>query len=67
MKCFEYQIVTFPMYRKTSLIEMQDDLNLRGSQGWEVVSVSTSEFASIGHTAFLKREISSEQTSVATP
>ncbi|MEM8572737.1 MAG: hypothetical protein AAGG56_17810 [Pseudomonadota bacterium] len=57
MKRFEYQIVTFPMDRKTSLIEMQEDLNLRGSQGWEVVSVSTSEFANVGHTAFLKREI----------
>ncbi|MEM9477933.1 MAG: hypothetical protein AAGA71_21835 [Pseudomonadota bacterium] len=57
MKRFEYQIVTFPMDRKTSLIEMQEDLNLRGSHGWEVVSVSTSEFANVGHTAFLKRKI----------
>ena len=61
MKRFEYQIVTFPMDRKTSLIEMQEDLNLRGSQGWEVVSVSTSEFANIGHTAFLKRETDIDQ------
>mgnify|MGYP001793389993 CR=1 FL=1 len=61
MKHFEYQIVTFPMDRKTSLIEMQEDLNLRGSQGWEVVSVSTSEFANVGHTAFLKREIDRDQ------
>lgn len=66
MKRFEYQIVTFPMDRKTSLIEMQEDLNLRGSQGWEVVSVSTSEFANIGHTAFLKREIGLDQPEAAT-
>jgi len=57
MKRFEYQIASFPMDRKTSLIEMQEDLNLRGSQGWEVVSISSSEFAHLGHTAFLKREI----------
>lgn len=66
MKRFEYQIVTFPMDRKTSLIEMQEDLNLRGSQGWEVVSVSTSEFANVGHTAFLKREIGLDQVGTAT-
>ena len=66
MKRFEYQIVTFPMDRKTSLIEMQEDLNLRGSRGWEVVSVSTSEFANVGHTAFLKREIAAEPLEEAT-
>ena len=66
MKRLEYQIVSFPMDRKTSLIEMQDDLNLRGSQGWEVVSVSTSEFANVGHTAFLKREIDVDQAREAT-
>ncbi|MEM7671212.1 MAG: hypothetical protein AAF317_19165 [Pseudomonadota bacterium] len=57
MTRFEYQIASYPMDQKTSLIGMQEDLNLRGSQGWEVVSVSTSEFANIGHTAFLKRAI----------
>ncbi|MEM7670809.1 MAG: hypothetical protein AAF317_17055 [Pseudomonadota bacterium] len=61
MKRFEYQIVSFPMDRKTSLIEMQEDLNLRGSQGWEVVSVSTSDFANVGHTVFLKRELNSDE------
>ncbi|MEO1638644.1 MAG: hypothetical protein AAFU41_05295 [Pseudomonadota bacterium] len=66
MKRFEYQIVTFPMDSKTSLIAMQEDLNLRGSQGWEVVSVSTSEFANVGHTAFLKREIDVDQLEEAT-
>ncbi|MEM0950221.1 MAG: hypothetical protein AAGK37_22715 [Pseudomonadota bacterium] len=66
MKRFEYQIVTFPMDRKTSLIKMQEDLNLRGSQGWEVVSVSTSEFANVGHTAFLKREIGLDKAEAAT-
>lgn len=55
MTRFEYQIVSYPMDQKTGLIDMQKDLNLRGSQGWEVVSVSTSEFTNIGHTAFLKR------------
>ena len=57
MKRFEYQIITYPMDKKTSLIAMQDDLNARGRDGWEVVSVSTSEFTHLGHTAFLKREI----------
>ena len=66
MKRFEYQIVTFPMDRKTSLIDMQEDLNILGSQGWEVVSVSTSEFANVGHTAFLKREIGLDQATEAT-
>lgn len=58
MKLFEYQIISYPMDKKTSLIAMQDDLNERGRDGWEVVSVSTSEFAHVGHTAFLKREAS---------
>lgn len=57
MKQFEYQILSFPMDKKTSLIAMRDDLNERGSEGWEVVSVSSSEFAHLGHTAFLKREV----------
>jgi len=57
MKQFEYQIISYPMDKKTSLIAMQDDLNTRGRDGWEMVSVSTSEFAHLGHTAFLKREI----------
>ena len=57
MKRFEYQITSYPMDKKTCLIAMQDDLNARGQDGWEVVSVSTSEFAHVGHTAFLKREI----------
>lgn len=57
MKQFEYQIISYPMDKKTSLIAIQDDLNTRGRDGWEMVSVSTSEFAHLGHTAFLKREI----------
>ena len=57
MRQFEYQILSFPMDKKTSLIAMRDDLNERGSEGWEVVSVSSSEFAHLGHTAFLKREV----------
>jgi len=35
---------------------MQAALNAKGQIGWEVVSISSSEFANIGHTAFLKRE-----------
>ena len=35
---------------------MQTCLNEKGADGWEVVSISTSEFANIGHTVFLKRE-----------
>uniref|UniRef100_UPI0040489C02 DUF4177 domain-containing protein n=1 Tax=Yoonia sp. TaxID=2212373 RepID=UPI0040489C02 len=56
MTTFEYEILTFPMTRKTSLADMQTALNGKGAEGWEVVSISTSEFANIGHTAFLKRE-----------
>ena len=60
MKQFEYQIISYPMDKKTSLIAMQDDLNVHGRDGWEVVSVRSSEFAHIGHTAVLKRAISGE-------
>ena len=56
MKTFEYNILSFPMNRKTSLSDMQASLNEKGADGWEVVSISTSEFANIGHTVFLKRE-----------
>ena len=56
MKTFEYDILSFPMTRKTSLADMQASLNAKGAEGWEVVSISTSEFANIGHTVFLKRE-----------
>lgn len=56
MKTFEYDVLTFPMTRKTSLAEMRTSLNQKGADGWEVVSVSTSEFANVGHTVFLKRE-----------
>lgn len=55
MKTFEYNILSFPMTRKTSLSDMQASLNEKGADGWEVVSISTSEFANIGHTVFLKR------------
>lgn len=56
MKTFEYDILSFPMTRKTSLADMQASLNEKGADGWEVVSISTSEFANIGHIVFLKRE-----------
>jgi hypothetical protein len=56
MKTFEYDILSFPMTRKTSLADMQASLNAKGAEGWEVVSISSSEFANVGHTAFLKRE-----------
>jgi hypothetical protein len=56
MKTYEYDILSFPMTRKTSLAEMRASLNQKGAEGWEVVSVSTSEFANVGHTVFLKRE-----------
>lgn len=59
MKQFEYDIRSYPMDKKASLIGMQDDLNAQGRDGWEVVSVSSSEFAHIGHTVFLKREMRS--------
>ncbi len=49
MKTFEYDILSFPMTRKASL-------NAKGAEGWEVVSISSSEFANVGHTVFLKRE-----------
>ena len=44
------------MTRKTSLADMQASLNAKGAEGWEVVSISSSEFANVGHTVFLKRE-----------
>ena len=56
MKTFEYDIPSFPMALKTSLAEMQASLNAKGAEGWEVVSISSSEFANVGHTVFLKRE-----------
>ena len=56
MKTFEYDILSFHMTRKTSLADMQTCLNEKGADGWEVVSISTSEFTNIGHTVFLKRE-----------
>ena len=56
MKTFEYDILSFPMTRKTSLADMQVSLNGKGAEGWEVVSISSSEFANVGHTVFLKRE-----------
>jgi len=62
MKAFEYDIVSFPVEKKTSLIAMRDDLNARGREGWEVISISTSEFAHLGHTAFLKREIDADRS-----
>jgi len=56
MKTFEYDILAFAMTRKTSLVDMKTTLNAKGMEGWEVVSISSSEFANVGHTAFLKRE-----------
>ncbi|WP_430450374.1 hypothetical protein [Rhodophyticola sp.] len=56
MKTFEYDILSFPMTRKTSLADMRTGLNEKGADGWEVVSISSSEFANIGLTVFLKRE-----------
>ncbi len=66
MKTFEYEILSFPMDRKTALIEMQATLNDKGAGGWDVVSISSSEFANIGHTAFLKREMTNDQPSKVT-
>jgi hypothetical protein len=56
MKTFEYDVLSFTMTRKTSFADMRTCLNQKGADGWEVVSVSTSEFANVGHTVFLKRE-----------
>ncbi|GAB5463225.1 hypothetical protein [Hoeflea alexandrii] len=55
MKTFEYDILSFPLTRKTSLADMRVSLNVKGAEGWEVVSISSSEFANVGHTVFLKR------------
>lgn len=62
MKRFENCILTFPMQKKTALADMQEKLNDMGLDGWEVVSVVGSEYANIGFTAFLKREIADDQT-----
>lgn len=67
MTQFEYQILTFPMDHKDSLIMMQDALNTHGHQGWEVISITSSEFAHLGHTAFLKRKVSEPRYGQATP
>jgi hypothetical protein len=56
MKTFEYEVLSFPMTRKTSVADMRTTLNQKGAEGWEVLSVSTSEFTNVGHTVFLKRE-----------
>ena len=56
MKTFEYDILFFPMTRKTSLADMQASLNAKRPEDWEAVSISSSEFANVGHTVFLKRE-----------
>ena len=56
MKTFEDDILSVPVTRKTSLADMQASLNVKGAEGWEVVSISSSEFANVGHTVFLKRE-----------
>ena len=56
MKTFEYDILSFPMTGKTSLSNMKNTLNAKGAEGWEVVSINSSEFANVGHTVFLKRE-----------
>ena len=56
MKTFEYDLLSCPMTRKTGLSDMQASLNAKGAEGWEVVSISSSEFANVGHTVFLKRE-----------
>ncbi len=56
MKTFEYDILSFQVNRKTGLSDMQASLNAKGAEGWEVVSISSSEFANVGHTVFLKRE-----------
>ena len=61
MKTFEYEILSFPIDRKSGLVDMQTALNVKGAEGWDVVSISSSEFANIGHTAFLKREIAQSQ------
>ena len=36
MKTFEYDILSFPMTRKTSLSDMKNTLNAKGADGWEV-------------------------------
>ena len=56
MRTFEYDVQSFPMSRKTGEAEMKNILNARGAEGWEVVSFSSSEFANVGYTVFLKRE-----------
>ena len=56
MRTFEYDILSFPMSRKTGEFEMKNVLNAKGAAGWEVISFSASEYANIGYTVFLKRE-----------
>ena len=65
MTTYEYEILSFPMDQKKALIDMKVALNAKGALGWEVVSISSSEFANIGHTAFLKRELADGQRAMA--
>jgi len=55
IETFEYDILSFPTTRKTSLADMRTSLNEKDADGWEVVSINSSECANVGHTVFLKR------------
>jgi len=56
METFEYDILSFPTTHKTSVADMRTSLNEKDADGWEVVSISSSECANVGHMVFLKRE-----------
>ena len=56
MKALAYDIPSHPINRKCLIAFMQFDLNAQGLSGRKVVSISSSEFANVGHTVFLKRE-----------
>ena len=59
MKRFEHKVLHFEIKSKRSYGEMDELLNSYGAEGWEVVSAMVN---GEGFTAFLKREISQDQS-----
>lgn len=58
MKAFDYDILTLPMTRKTSLGEIGSTLKQKDAEGWEMASVGTLEFPEVGQAVFLARKTS---------
>lgn len=59
MKTFEYDILFFPVKKQKDYDEVRRALNVRGAEGWEVI---TAEAGDYGYTTFLKRETGTMKT-----